>query len=255
MFFLLSKALLFLISPFVWVVTAVLIYFFHPKNSWKKPAIRIGLVVFLLFTNTAIYLECMRLWEVQGTPITEVKSHDVGIVLGGMTEYNSDLKTLSIRRGGDRIWQAISLYKAQKIKKILISGDNGYISDRGLHEAQQLKEVLVNWGIPAQDIIAETKSKNTYENAQETAKILRRSYPHLKTKLLITSGRHMKRSLACFEKAEMTCTPFSTDLFSGPTRNYHWDQYIIPDSSTLLDWNELLREWVGYFTYWITGKI
>jgi uncharacterized SAM-binding protein YcdF (DUF218 family) len=255
MFFLLSKALLFLISPFVWMITAVLIYFFPPKNSWKKPAIRIGLVVFLLFTNTAIYLEFMRKWEVHGTPISKVGQHDVGIVLGGMTEYNSDLKTLSIRRGGDRIWQAISLYKAHKIKKILISGDNGYVSDRGLHEAQQLKEVLINWGIPSNDIIAETKSKNTYENAQETAKILRRSYPHLNTKLLITSGRHMKRALACFEKADVLCTPFSTDLFSGPTRNYHWDQYIIPDSSTLLDWNELLREWVGYFTYWITGKI
>ena len=90
---------------------------------------------FLFFTNTAILSEAFRMWEIPGTKIAKVKSYDLGIVMTGMAEWNSDLNVLSIRRGGDRIWQALTLYHKGKIKKILITGDNGYVLDRGLHEA------------------------------------------------------------------------------------------------------------------------
>ncbi|MDX1350998.1 MAG: YdcF family protein, partial [Putridiphycobacter sp.] len=144
----------------------------------------------LLFSNTVIFLEFARLWEVDGQEIGSVGQHDVGIVLGGMTEYNNDFDRLSIRRGGDRIWQAIQLYKLGKIKKILISGANGHLIDKGLQESIQLKKDLVILGIPEEDIITECISKNTYENAIESRKVL----AQLNTKpsvLLITSAMHM----------------------------------------------------------------
>lgn len=95
------------------------------------------------------------MWEIEGKKMNQIDHYDVGIVLTGMFEYNNDLETLSARRGTDRIWQALNLYHAHKIKKILITGDHGYVSDRGLHEAQQLKDVLIAWGIPKDDIITE----------------------------------------------------------------------------------------------------
>ena len=55
--------------------------------------------LFLFFSNSVIYLEFCRLWEVHGTPIKKVKKYDVGIVLTGMGEYNADLKVVSLRRG------------------------------------------------------------------------------------------------------------------------------------------------------------
>jgi uncharacterized SAM-binding protein YcdF (DUF218 family) len=167
-------------------------------------------------------------------------------VLGGMAEYNNDLKTLSIRRGGDRIWQTISLYKAHKIDKILISGDNGDLTNKGLHEARQMKELLVSWGIPPKDILTETVSRNTYENAVETKKVLNRSFPDADSYLLITSGRHMRRALACYEGQGLKCTPYSTDLYTGPKRSYTFDELFVPDVSTLADWHGLLKEWFGY---------
>ena len=139
----------------------------------------------------------MKNWEVHGTKIEDVGQYDVGIVLGGMFEYNNDLNVLSVRTHADRIWQAITLYKKGKIKKILISGASGYVSDRGLQEAVQLKEVLVDWGIPEKDLLVETVSRNTHENALETKNVLETSYPHLEKRLLITSGFHMKRAEAC----------------------------------------------------------
>ncbi len=255
MFFIFSKLLLLFISPFFWVVIALYFGFFSKKEKRKKRGKWIGIGLLVFFSNSAIYLEFCRAWEIHGTPISKVKPHDVGIVLGGMAEYDTDLKELSIRRGGDRIWQAISLYKKGIIKKILISGDNGYLSDRGLHEAPQLKKVLVLWGIPAADILIESVSKNTYENAIETKKVLKKQRFLDKKLLLITSGRHMRRSLACFETAGMKVTTFSTDLYTSPNRFFYWDQLLVPDLNCFTEWNGLIKEWVGYVAYGMSGKI
>jgi uncharacterized SAM-binding protein YcdF (DUF218 family) len=172
-----------------------------------------------------------------------------------MFEYNNDLETLSVRRGTDRLWQALNLYHEKKISKILITGDHGYVTDRGLHEAQQVKEVLVNWGIPEKDIITEEKSRNTHENAVETQQLLSRKFPHYTSFLLITSGRHMRRASACFEQVGMKFDTYSTDLYSSEKSTYYWDQYIIPDSSNFQEWNGLLKEMIGYIAYWMADYI
>lgn len=255
MFFILSKALFFFINPFTWILITFFLYLFLRNPKWKK-RMKVSVIVLLLFfSNSFIFYEFERLWEVHGTPIGQVRKYDVGIVLSGMFEYNSDLKELSARRGVDRIWQAITLYKRGKIKKILLTGSSGYITGRGLNEARQLKQLLVTWGVPEQDIITEAKSKNTYENAVETKKVLTRSYPHIKKCLLITSGQHMRRARAIFKRQGFEFDTFSTDLYTGPERNYYWDQYIVPDAEILFNWNSLVKEWVGYTTYAIMGYL
>lgn len=255
MFFFLSKFALFLFSPFTWFIAAAVCALLLKKDPWKKRMRWGAIAILILFTNSFLFLEFCRMWEVPGKKIADIANYDVGIVLTGMGEYNNDLDELSIRRGADRIWQGLSLYHKGKIKKILISGDHGYITDRGLHEAEQFQKVLISWGIPQQDIITENRSRNTHENAAETGKLLRRSYPHLKKKLLITSGTHMKRALACFEKQNLSCDPFSTDLYTGEKRNYHWDQYIVPNISVMTDWERLTKEWFGYLTYAMVGYL
>ena len=255
MFFILSKATLFLLSPFSWFVVSSILFLFWKKQRVKNIAKWTALAILVIFTNPFLFLETARLWEVHGATIDQTKRFDVGIVLTGMAEYDTEMKRISIRRGADRIWQAISLYKAHKIKKILLTGDSGYITDRGLHEAAQFKAILVQWGIPQQDIITEEKSRNTHENAVETQNILNRSYPHLTRFLLITSGTHMRRSIACFENAGMHVTPFSTDLYTSEKRVYFWDQYFIPNVDFFERWNHLTKEIFGYITYDLVGYI
>lgn len=255
MFFILSKALLIFISPFTWFILALAGALFLKKEKYRRRFKWSAIFIFFFFTNSVIFLQFCGLWEVQGKKISTLKNYDVGIVLTGMAEYNSDLDVVSIRRGGDRIWQALTLYHKKKIDKILISGDNGYVSDRGLHEAKQIKEVLIGWGIPEQDIITEEISRNTHENALETKKLLDKSYPHFNEFLLITSGTHMRRSLACFEKVGLKCDSFSTDLYTGPKQAYFWDQYLVPNVGNFSDWNQLMKEWIGYISYDIVGYI
>lgn len=254
MFFILSKALLFLITPVFWLGLAVLGALFLKNEIWKKRMKWTAVIMFFFFSNSVIFSSFCRLWEIPGTKISTVEHHDVAIVLGGMSDYNNDLEELTIYRQADRIFQAITLYRTGKVKKILISGDSGYITDRGLHEARQMKSVLVKWGFPPEDILTEDISKNTHENAAESAKILK-EHKDLKSYLLVTSGTHMRRSLACFKKEGLNCTPFSTDLITNQTGNYHWDQYFIPSMDNFSYWNKLIKEMVGYVAYSMAGYI
>ncbi|MBU2019309.1 MAG: YdcF family protein, partial [Bacteroidetes bacterium] len=230
---------------------------FLSKKSKRKRILRItAFSILLFFTNTVISSEFVRLWEVDGVePKKMEKTYDCGILLGGMASYNTNLDRLVLGGHGDRIWQTLDLYHRKIITKILIAGDDGDLIDKGLNESEQMKKVLVSWGIPGKDIIVEGKSKNTHENALFAKEILDKSFPHLKKNLLITSAIHMKRSLGCFEKVGLTLSPYSTNHYTGKKRGYTFDQIFIPNSSNLDLWDLLIKEWVGFVIYDIVGYI
>ena len=255
MFFILSKIIIIFLYPSTWCILSLAGFIFIKHEKWKKRFKFSSIILFLIFSNTVIFLQFMKKWEIHGTKIENVKNYDVGIVLGGMFEYNNDLKVLVPGSHADRIWQAITLYKKGKIKKILISGASGYVVDHGLKEAIQLKAVLVEWGFPEGDILIESTSRNTRENAVETKKVLEHSYPHLERRLLITSGFHMRRAKSCFDKINFHCDTYATNLQTGTKSTYYWDQYFVPDFSALFGWNNLIKEWVGYLSYDIMGYI
>lgn len=255
MFFILSKIAYFFIHPFTWLILAMLGAFFLKKPRFRKVSKWAAIFMLVFFSNSFIFKEFMRLWEVESVQIVDDSHYDVAIVLGGMFEYDETAQRISARRGADRIWQALDLYHKGNVDKILISGDHGYVSDRGLHEGQQIKDALVEWGIPEKDIIAENVSRNTYENAVESAKIIQQSYPHFERFLLVTSSHHMRRAQGCFEKQNIPCDVYPTDQFTGGKRFYNWDEYIVPNVDNFSYWFLLIKEWVGYVTYSITGYI
>lgn len=255
MFFVFSKIVYFFLQPFVWLGVVLICYLFTKSKRVKTRLKFTLLFLFFFFSNTAILKTVLHLWEIPAKELVQVKKHDVALVLGGMFEWDNDVKRLSARRGSDRIWQTFKLYKAKKINKILISGASGYVVDRGLHEAIQLKQDLIQMGIPEKDLIVETKSRNTHENAKFSVALLKQSYPHLENVLLVTSARHMRRAEACFSKEGLICTAFSTDQYTGNELSFNWDEFFIPNADTMSEWTELIKEVVGYLVYDVVGFI
>lgn len=255
MFFILSKILAFFISPLFWWSICILLALFGWNKKIKKSFRIITVFYFLFFSNTFLFLEVERLWEIPGTKIDSIqKKYDVGIVLSGMAMYNNDLERLQIQEGTDRIWHSISLYKKGIVSKLLISGKDGNIIDKGLNESVQFKSDLVKWGIPAEDIIIEDISRNTYENALYTKKVLEQ-HPEYNSFLLITSSNHMRRASACFKKQGMEFDVFTTNLYTGANRLWTFDHLFVPSYSTFVKWNNLTKEWTGYIMYKLTGKL
>ena len=255
MFFIFSKLLLFLTKPLIWIIVLFAVGFFFKKWKHAKKSIGLSLIFLFFFSNSVIQLEFSRLWEVQGKKIKTLETYDCAIVLTGMASYNNDLNRLELNVNGDRVWQAMDLYHRGKVKKILISGDSGHLTDKGLHEAQQLGRVLIRSGIPKEDLILETKSQNTYQNALESAKMIKSSHKDWNKILLVTSSTHMRRSLACFKKQGIICTPFSTNLDTGPTRGYFFEQYVIPNVAALEAWENVTKEWTGFIMYKLMGYL
>jgi uncharacterized SAM-binding protein YcdF (DUF218 family) len=254
MFFVLSKIFVFLTHPFSWILIALIIAWVTKRPRLSRYCFRGAIIALLFFTNSVIFLEFTRLWEPEGKKIEDVGHYDCAVVLGGMAEYDSNHERLSIRRGGDRIWQAVHLYHLGKVDKILISGNNGSLLGDELQEAKQFREVLIDMGIPDEDILTETKSRNTHENAKECKVILENE--GIESMLLVTSALHMPRAKGCFEGVGIKdFDTFTTDHYTGASRGYKFDQFLAPNVSTMADWERLIHEWIGTLSYRIMGYI
>ena len=251
MFFALSKLLGFLITPLVWIIVLLFYSLLSKYPNRKKKCLRWALGLTLLFSNSFLFDECSRLWEIPATRFENLKSYDAGILLGGMSVYDEGLDRAQFFRGVDRLIQTVELYKRGRIKKIIFTGGSGRLLHPEMKEGNYIKRYLLYMGIPESDFIIESESQNTRENALFT-KVLMDKENIKGNFVLITSAFHMRRSLACFNKVGIAVDTYSTDRYAGP-RKYEFDHLFIPNVSIMEAWETLIHEFVGFVTYKIAG--
>jgi uncharacterized SAM-binding protein YcdF (DUF218 family) len=254
MFFVLSKVLNFLTNPLVIVCTLLLFSVIIKNQKRKKRLFWVAFSLLLFFSNDFIANEVMGLWEMPATPYAEVKeSYDWGIVLTGVT-MNDRMPDdrVYFQHGADRVVHAVELYKKGIIRKIMISGGSGRLVTAARKEANELFNAMVLMGVPANDMMIESESRNTYESAVNVGLLLKDSRTN--QFLLITSAFHMRRSVACFKKAGFTIDSFSTDFYTHP-RYFTPDVLLIPKADSIMIWQRLFKEWVGMMAYKIAGYI
>ena len=245
MFYIVSKLLAFLSKPIIWIFILLICALIF--KSKRRKILFYTISIFWFFSNGFLADEAARAWEIEQNGIENIeKQYEVGVILGGFSGYDAIIKMLDFNAHADRVIFAEQLYHKGKIKKILISGGNGMLINDGYLEAIEIKNHLIINKIPEQDILIESTSRNTYENAQNSSVILKEK--GIEDVLLITSAMHMRRSLFCFEKANLNATPFSTD-FTYRTRDFHLDYMLLPSMEGLEKWQDLIHEWIGYIVY------
>jgi uncharacterized SAM-binding protein YcdF (DUF218 family) len=256
MFFLLSKILDFAVNPFYWVLICFaigLIFLKKGKKSSRKWLIT-SFLLLVIFTNPLIISITMNSWQVPAYPASSITTpFDYGILMGGsMRHYDEEIERPVYSMSVDRLLQTIALYKEGKIKKILLSGGSGHVFLQNQKESFFIAKVLLQAGVPEDDILVEDLSRNTYENAIFTrdlvkAKNLNGSF------LLITSAFHMRRSVACFKKAGLTVFPYPVD---GKLQNFTLSvDSFLPEPFYFTLWDQLIHEWVGMIAYKFSGYI
>lgn len=254
MFFIVSKLISFLFSPFTWILLLLVLSIFSTNILRKRKFLLASLLLILFFSNSFIFDECMRKWEEPIKQNYELDSvYDAAIVLSGMINYDVSHERLQFNRRNDRLMQAVLLYKKQKVKKLFFSGGSGSLVHRDTKEALMVKPFLQQLGIQDTDLVIETASDNTYQNALYSKPLLAEHFPKGKF-LLITSAFHEPRALACFRKQGINVTPYSTDRYSGP-RKFQLDHVLIPNVEALYNWDSLIHEWIGYVTYKMMGYL
>ena len=148
--------------------------------------------------------------------IPRKRDFDYVIIHGaGLLEGNRISKLLS-----DRIDKAIDVFHKDPTPPVLIpSGGKG--SDEKLSEAEAMKRYLLDKGIPAHMIIEEDLSANTFENLQNSKKIID-SQTGSKYTALVTSNYHVYRALRYCRKVGLKCTGIGSHVAF-----YYWPSALI----------------------------
>ena len=241
MSFFLSKFLLFLIRPLVWVAVLAIYGLFSKTKRYKRRAYIASIVLLLFFSNKFVLGEVASWYEPKSPTLTH---YDIGLLLGGFSSYNEETQSLKAEFSGDRLTQTIKLYHQGTIDRILMSGGSGSLLERNQPEALYTQTYLRAIKIPDSAVIIEKESRNTKENFIYANKILKNlNKPDAKI-LVITSAWHIPRTKLLAEKQGLkNLTYFPTNSLSD---NYSVEDYLLPQSGAIYSWELLLKEWMGY---------
>ena len=110
------------------------------------------------------------------------------------------------------------------------------------------KAFFDSMGVPPQQVVYESASRTTYENAVFSAAL-----PGVDPRqpwLLLTSAFHMPRSVATFRKAGWNVTPYPVDFRTGDSTA--WTQYSLWLGAE--KWQLVLHELAGLLAYRLAGR-
>lgn len=147
------------------------------------------------------------------------------------------------RLGLERLRYAAKLSRETGLP-VLASG--GSVQGEPVPEAETMRVVLQEFGVTARWL--ETRSRNTYENAQHSAVLLKNE--GIATVLLVTHAWHMPRAREAFEYAGLNVVPAPMG-YMGTGSNLEelgvWDW--LPNAGALYDNRLLMHELLGRWWY------
>jgi uncharacterized SAM-binding protein YcdF (DUF218 family) len=251
MFFILSKLFTFLLLPFTWVTILIVWHFFTKSEQKKKILLIVSGVIYLIFTSTILLNTFAKVWDVAPAQIPPEKEYSCAILLGGYTSTD-DSGSGYFNISADRFFQTLQLYRQGKVEHILLTGGNGSLLNNNFNEANWAKKQLLKSGIPASAILIDSNSRNTFENAEFSKKILD-SAKLIPPYVLVTSAFHMRRASWIFKKLGMDIIPFtSTDIVEKRENNIFAD--FIPNIHTMDIWPFYIKEIIGLYVYKLEAR-
>ncbi|MFY7898651.1 MAG: YdcF family protein [Chitinophagaceae bacterium] len=193
----------------------------------------------------------MLQWQQNKTELSTTKTYDAAIVLGGFAAFDTN-DSGYFNAHADRFIQTLQLYHQKKIKKIIISGGTGTLFQKEPPEATFVRKEFLACGVPDSALIIESASRNTYENALFSKKII--DSLHIKLPIVVvTSAFHCRRTKPVFLKAGIPVVlhPCAYRVIDS---EIDFVDYFVPSLYVINEWPLLIKEMLGLFTYQLTGK-
>ncbi len=251
MFFIVSKLLFFLLVPFNWLLVLLIIFIITKNKRIKKYSLITIAIIFIVFGNNYLYQKVTYAWQINQSGIEPGKHYQAGILLGGISMFDKHGKGY-LNQSCDRFTETLKLYQQGVIKYIVVSGGSGQLSMEEPSEADFLQQELIANKVDPSAIFIENKSKNTFENASFSKRVMdsmQWSGPYV----LITSALHLRRALKVFDKAGIAVAayPSSFDVIES---RFTWLDYFWPSPELMSRWPSVIKEMVGLAVYSVTGK-
>jgi SanA protein len=129
--------------------------------------------------------------------VEDVPPSRAAIVFGaGLTASGAPTAVLQ-----DRVITAVNLYKAGKVEKVLMSGDNRFLD---YNEPGAMKAYALELGMPEEDIVLDYAGRRTYDTCYRAGAIFQ-----LEEAILVTQRFHLARAL-------YTCNAFGLKSVGVP---------------------------------------
>ncbi|MEI6462143.1 MAG: ElyC/SanA/YdcF family protein [bacterium] len=142
--------------------------------------------------------------------IDKVPESYTALVLGAGLEGDGPSDMLR-----DRIVSAVELYKAGKVKKLIMSGDNRFEDH---NEPKVMIETANKLGVPLSDMQADYAGRRTYDSCYRLKNIFSQT-----STIIVTQSFHITRAVFTCESLGVKSVGFvsDNDKYSTETWNYY----------------------------------
>lgn len=204
-------------------------------NAWLVICLLGGLSIFygcLMFLSFVLYVAAIQI-------IPHTRDFDYVVILGCALKKDGTPGTLL----QNRLDKAVKVYRKDKTPPYLIpSGGRG--PDEACSEADAMYFYLLRRGIPAEMIIEEDQSTNTYENLRN-AKAIVDGRTGRKKFAFVTSNYHVYRAWYYCRKQGIDCVGIG-----APVAFYYWPGAMIREfAAIMLEKKHLLLFFLGWAAF------
>jgi uncharacterized SAM-binding protein YcdF (DUF218 family) len=255
MFFVLSKAIAFLLLPSNLLMLIGLAGVVLLATRWRRAGLRLAVASLVLMLAAAFLpIGNLLLHALEARFPRWDPSHgapDGIVVLGGGISPELSFVHGEPVVGSDagRIIALAKLAHAYPNARIVYTGGDASLLSSGFRETAFLGPLLDVMGVARAQVMREDRARNTAENAVFTKELVKPK-PGERW-LLVTSAWHMPRAVGCFRRAGFPVEAYPVSWRTG-VRPSFWPGDDFGGGLARLDL--AAHEWMGIVVYWITGR-
>jgi SanA protein len=192
----------------------------------------VALFLFLLGVGLVLSPLALRWWidrryQKLIYAIEAVPPRRVAIVFGaGITADGRPMPALA-----DRVWTAAQLYRAGKVEKLLMSGDNRYVD---YNEPEAMRQYALRQGVPDEAIVLDYAGRRTYDTCYRAGHIF-----GVEEAILVTQWFHLDRALYTCDKLGLDAVGVAADRRDYFSARYWWLREVAAVTRAWLDLNVL----------------
>ena len=212
------------------------------RSWWLAFVTGLYLVLYIYCLPATSYYMCGSLeWQLPRV-IDRPEGVRAIIVLGGGI-VPSPHEGVATRLADGSLWRCHKteeLYHAGPSCLVFVVGGNPN-GTRGEDVSKVMAGVLEQLGVAKGDLVVETTSRNTRENAQAAAELLKAD--HITKPLLVTSSLHLARATRLFRQQGIEVIPVGCDYL---TDHFEWGRFaFLPSTRAAQSTTEGFREWMS----------
>ncbi|HVI50218.1 MAG TPA: YdcF family protein [Candidatus Sulfotelmatobacter sp.] len=253
--FVLSKILGLLLTPGTLLLLALLIGcgLLWSRRLWRKGRLVLSVLSLTLLAVTVLPVDDMMLEPLENRfPANPpLPDHVDGIiVLGGSVDpyLSAAHHQVVLNDAAERLVEGARLSRLYPEARLIFTGGSADPLRPDMREAPIAQQALVDMGADAGRMLIEDASRNTYENAVFSQRLAQPQKGQVW--LLVTSAKHMPRSVGVFRSVGWPVVPWPVDYTTGgPVRWVNTDKTLI----RLANMSNGLHEWAGLLFYRLSG--